>query len=197
MHIVYKHVQGGFFVFQTTLSECVPLIFMSFAVGMDAFSVSLGIGMQEIRLKRIAVIGLIIGLFHVIMPFTGILLASIISGKIGHLATLIGGALLFAIGAHMIFSAFSQEAKHHLKLTGTGIWILAFIVSIDSFSVGIGLGLSGAKTLITLFLFGVTSMVLTWIGMVLGRKVHGLLDVYSEILGGSILCGFGLYIIFA
>ena len=69
-------------------------------------------------------------------------------------------------------------------------------MSIYSFTVGLSLCISGVKTALTLFLFGFVSMILTWIGMLLGRKVRGFLGSYSEILGGSILCGFGLNIIF-
>ncbi|WP_370694193.1 manganese efflux pump [Oceanobacter sp. 2_MG-2023] len=33
--------------------------------------------------------------------------------------------------------------------------------------------------------------------MLLGRKVQSYLGVYSELLGGSILCCFGLYMLFS
>lgn len=179
------------------LGDIISLIFMAFALGMDAFSVSLGMGMQFLRLKRIAFIGVIIGIFHVIMPFIGIFLGQVISAKVGHLTALSGGLLLFAIGAQMVFSAFNHEARRIIQPAGIGLIFFALSVSIDSFSVGISLGLSGVKTAIALFLFGVLSMGMTWTGMLLGKRVHGLLGAYSEILGGSILCGFGLKLLFA
>lgn len=178
------------------IGEIVSLIFMAAALGMDAFSVSLGIGMQRIRLKRIAEIGLIMGLFHIIMPFAGIVLGQAISGRIGHFATLVGGLLMIGIGAQMFFSAFNHETKKMIQPVGIGLLFLAFSVSIDSFSVGLSLGISGAKVILTLFIFGVVSMLLTWAGMLLGRKVRGIAGVYSELLGGSILFGFGLNILF-
>lgn len=178
------------------IAELVSLLFMAFALGMDAFSVSLGLGMQRLRLKRIAFIGLIIGLFHIIMPFVGIILGQVISTQIGNLTTVAGGLLLFGIGAQMLFSAFNHEAKKIMQPVGIGLFLLAFSVSIDSFSVGLSLGISGVKTALALFLFGALSTALSWAGMLLGRKVHGLLGAYSEILGGSILCGFGLLLLF-
>lgn len=178
------------------LGEIVALIFMAVALGMDAFSVCLGIGMQQLRLKKIALIGIIIGLFHIVMPFIGIILGSAISNQIGHLTTLTGGLLLIGIGLHMFFSAFNHEVKENIQLKGLGIYILAFTVSIDSFSVGLSLGLSGVKTVLALLLFGAASTALASIGMLLGRKAQGILGAYSEILGGSILCGFGLKLLF-
>ncbi|WP_042143890.1 manganese efflux pump MntP family protein [Paucisalibacillus sp. EB02] len=178
------------------MSEFISILMMAVAIGMDAFSVSLGLGMQNIRLKRIAIIGIVIGLFHIIMPFLGIVVGKLISEQIGDWTTLAGGLLLFGIGAHMLFSAFNHESEKMIQTAGLGLLILALSVSIDSFSVGLSFGLSGVKTALTLILFGASSMVLTWAGMIIGRKVQGFLGAYSEILGGSILCGFGIYIIF-
>lgn len=178
------------------MGEYISIVIMALAIGMDAFSVSLGLGMQRMRLKKIAYIGLVVGIFHIIMPFIGIIVGKLISAQIGQWTTLAGGLLLFGIGAHMLFSAFNHEIGKVIQTTGTGLFIFAFSVSIDSFSVGLSLGLSEVQTALTLILFGVSSMVLTWGGMLIGRKVRGFLGAYSEILGGSILCGFGLYIIF-
>lgn len=179
------------------LGEIIALLFMAVALGMDAFSVCLGIGMQQLRLKKIAFVGSIIGLFHIIMPFLGMILGRAISGQIGHVTTFAGGLLLIGIGSHIFFNAFNHERKKMTSLDGLGVYVLAFTVSIDSFSVGLSLGLSGVKTVLALLLFGISSTVLAWVGMLLGRKVHGLLGAYSEILGGSILCGFGLLLLFS
>ncbi|MUK89641.1 hypothetical protein GMD78_14830 [Ornithinibacillus sp. L9] len=180
----------------STIGELISLLFMAIALGMDAFSVSLGAGMQKIRLKRIAIVGIVIGLFHMIMPFLGIVVGQAISTRIGDFTTLVGGLVLVGIGTQMLLSAFNHESRQVIHTAGFGLLIFALSVSIDSFSVGLSLGISGVKTALALLMFGAASMVLTWAGMLLGRKVHGLLGVYSEILGGSILFGFGLHIIF-
>lgn len=178
------------------LGEVVSLVFMAIGIGMDAFSVSLGLGMQQLRLKRIAIIGIVFGLFHVLLPFIGIIIGKALSSEAGQMATLVGGLLLVGIGAQMFFSAFKEGDKKTIQPIGFGLLILAIIVSVDGFSVGLGLGLSGVRVVVSLMLFGFAGMVLSWIGMLLGRKVRGFLGAYSEILGGSILFVFGLKIIF-
>ncbi|CDQ38290.1 MULTISPECIES: manganese efflux pump MntP [Virgibacillus] len=178
------------------IGEFTALLFLSLALGLDAFSVSLGLGMQRLRLKRVALIGLVIGVFHLLMPFIGIVLGQLISSQIGHLTTLAGGLLLVGIGCQMVFSSFNHQAKKIIQPIGVGMFLLAFGLSIDSFSVGLSLGMSGVKTLVALLLFGVMSTILSWVGMFLGRKVRGFLGVYSEILGGSILVAFGLRLVF-
>ncbi|KHF28283.1 manganese efflux pump MntP [Anoxybacillus sp. BCO1] len=45
------------------IGEMITLAMMAFALGMDAFSVSLGMGLLRLRLKQIAYIGLTVGFF--------------------------------------------------------------------------------------------------------------------------------------
>lgn len=180
----------------THVGEIISLCFMAIALSMDAFSISLGMGMQEFRLKRIAIIGIIFGLFHIIMPFLGIMLGKAIFSQLGHFAVLASGLLLVGIGLQMILSAINYNFTKVIQPVGVGLFVLAFTVSLDSFSVGLSLGMSGVKTTVVLFTFGFFSTWLTWLGMMLGRKVRGVLGVYSEILGGSILMAFGLYFLF-
>lgn len=178
------------------LKELFSLFLMAAALGMDAFSVSLGMGMQKLRLKRIAIIGIVIGTFHVIMPLVGMVFGKLISRQFDEWAALLGGLLLLGIGAQMFFSAFQAKGQTIFQPVGLGLMLFAFTVSLDSFSVGLSLGISDAKTLLVVSMFGLTSVLLTWFGLFLGRKVRGFLGVYSEILGGSILAAFGLYFIF-
>lgn len=184
-------------MFGDHVGEITSIIFMSFALSMDAFSISLGMGMQRLRLKRIAIIGITFGIFHIIFPFIGIIVGTVLSAKIGQYATLAGGLLLVFIGLQMFFSAFIDvDKKRMIEPYGIGLFLLAFSVSIDSFPVGLSLGISGAKTALVIALFGINSTLLTWIGHLVARRVRGLFGVYSEILGGSILLTFGLKVMF-
>ena len=178
------------------IGELMSLTVMALALGMDAFSVSLGMGMQRLRLKRIALISVTIGGFHIIMPFFGMLLGKALSDAVGNMTSLAGGLLLFLIGVQMFFSAFNQDSKNKLEPVGIGLLLVSFGVSIDSFTVGLSLGISGMKILLTLFIFGTVTTFLTCTALMLGRKMRGYLGAYSELLGGSILCGFGLHMLF-
>ncbi|WP_306291531.1 manganese efflux pump MntP [Paraliobacillus ryukyuensis] len=177
-------------------NETLSLFIMAVALSMDAFSVGLGMGLQLLRLKRIFFIGLTVGFFHIAMPFAGMLMGRFISSKLEGAATLGAGLLLFGLGMHMILQLFQAERKQPMKPIGLGLFLFAFSVSVDSFSVGLSLGMSGVRIVVTTFLFGLTSTVFTWTGLLLGKRARGLLGIYSEVCGGSILCGFGLHFIF-
>ncbi|MDP4164667.1 MAG: manganese efflux pump MntP family protein [Bacillota bacterium] len=174
------------------LGELLTLLLMAFALGMDAFSVGLGMGMYKLRLRRIFNIGITIGIFHVWMPLVGMIIGKFISEKFGLIATYIGGLLLIFLGIQLIWSSLKKEKGTVITPVGFGLLIFALSVSLDSMSVGLTLGIYGARTVMTILCFGIVATVLTWAGLLVGRKVQGLLGSYSEALGGSILLAFGL-----
>lgn len=174
------------------IGQFFTLLIMAMALGMDAFSVGMGMGMVKLRLRQIAKIGMTIGIFHVIMPLSGILIGEFLSAHFGGFAVMAGGVLLLLLGAQMIFSSFYKDDDPIVQPIGFGLIIFALSVSLDSFSVGLSLGIYGAKVFLTIILFGITSMVMTWMGLLLGRKFQQILGPYSEALGGIILFTFGL-----
>ncbi|MBB6445564.1 manganese efflux pump MntP [Bacillus benzoevorans] len=174
------------------IGEFVTIVIMAFALGMDAFSVSLGMGMYKLRLRQVLNIGITIGIFHIIMPLLGIITGRFLSAQFGEIATYIGGALLLILGVQMIWSSLSQQQESLITPTGLGLLFFALSVSLDSFSVGLTLGIFGAKTMVVLIIFGVGATLLAWLGLLIGQRVQGLLGKYSEALGGAILFLFSL-----
>lgn len=174
------------------IGEIVTLMLMAFALGMDAFSVGLGMGMYKLRLRKIFNIGITIGLFHVWMPLVGLIAGKFLSEKFGTFATLIGGFLLILLGVQMVWSTVKKSDERVITPVGFGLLLFALSVSLDSFSVGLTLGIYGAKTIMVILCFGIMATVQTWVGLLLGRKMQGWVGSYSEALGGAILLAFGL-----
>ncbi|MBY0097419.1 manganese efflux pump MntP family protein [Mesobacillus maritimus] len=178
------------------LGELVTLLLMAFALGMDAFSVGLGMGMFRLSLRQIAKIGIMIGIFHVWMPLVGMIAGRFLSEQFGAIASYLGGGLLILLGIQMVRSSFKEEEESLIAPVGKGLLFFAFGVSLDSFSAGLTLGIYGAKTILVLICFGAVATMLTWLGLLLGRRVQGWLGQYSEALGGGILLAFGLKLLF-
>jgi putative Mn2+ efflux pump MntP len=178
------------------VGEVVTLALMAFALGMDAFSVGLGMGMYELRHRQIFKIGMTIGLFHVWMPLVGVLAGKFLSEKFGAFATIIAGFLLVTLGIQMIWGSLKKGDKKIITPVGFGLLLFALSVSLDSFSVGLTLGIYGAKTVMVILCFGIVATVQAWAGLLLGRKVQSWLGAYSEALGGGILLAFGLKLLF-
>ncbi len=178
------------------IAEFVTISIMAFALGMDAFSVGLGMGMTLVNNREIFKIGLIVGAFHALMPFLGIVLGKIFSTSFSTITTITSGLLLIGLGIHMsAFSVYSDKNEPGFPI-GFGLIVFAMSVSIDSFSVGLSFGMIGIRSATILIIFGLAAMVMCWSGLMLGRKFHRVLGIYSRILGGCILILFGLKIIF-
>jgi putative Mn2+ efflux pump MntP len=175
------------------LGEILTLCLMAIALGMDAFSVSIGLGMQGLRLRFIAKVSVINGLFHMLMPLLGILIGRYLSHYLGKLAIHIGGILLIFFGIQMIYSSFfNKEKDSWVSTTVWGIILFSLGVSLDAFSVGLSLGFFAVNMWVSILFFGVSGLVLTALGLLLGRKVSGWMGEYSEALGGMILLVFGI-----
>ncbi|WP_459502006.1 manganese efflux pump MntP [Bacillus sp. C1] len=178
------------------IEQLLPLFIMAFALGMDAFSVSLGMGMVALRMRQIMYIGMTIGLFHIVMPFLGMILGRFLSETFGHMATVAGAILLIGLGFYIVYSAIVEEEETRAAPVGISLLVFAFSVSVDSFSVGLSLGIYGAQMIVTILLFGLVSMILAWGGLLIGRHAKRFLGMYGEVLGGIILIGFGLCLLF-
>ena len=178
------------------IEEIISLSVMAFALSADAFSVALGMGLVRLRRRQLVMIGVVIGFFHMIMPLSGILIGGYLSDKLGHITMFVGSILLIGLGFHMIFSMFGKEEEKRLVPIGVGLWIFSISVSIDSFSVGLSLGMTGAEIWLAIVLFGTISMLLTWLGLFIGRYVGRLTGIYGELIGGVVLVGFGMKLLF-
>lgn len=178
------------------MTVIISIWMMAFALSMDAFSVSLSLGMQNLRLRSIAKIGLVIGLLHIALPFLGIIIGQYVSGRVNFITELTGGFILIIVGAHMLFSAFQIRSNESPPQRGWKLLMLAFLVSIDSFPAGLGIGFVSVRTFLIIPIFGLCAMIMAWIGMLIGKRVHTKIGRYSELLGGTILLFIGISLVF-
>ncbi|MEF3309053.1 manganese efflux pump MntP family protein [Paenibacillus sp. GYB004] len=175
------------------MGQLITIVVMSIALGMDAFSLGIGIGLRGVRLLDIAKISLIIGLFHVVMPLAGMFMGHYLGSLLGDVATMTGGGLLVLLGGHMIFSSLrGQEVKPIDHRTLWGLTFFAFSVSIDSMSVGVSLGMFSTDLAFTVLMFGLFGGVMSVFGLLLGRRAGHWVGEYGEALGGVILLAFGI-----
>ena len=128
------------------------LVFLiAISLSMDAFSLSLAYGTLSFSKKETNILSLIVGIYHFFMPILGMLIGSYII-KIIHISTDLIVLIIFTfIGINMILeSRKEQEIVSKMKIGEMILFGLA--VSIDSFSVGIGINeISNNKHLLYLY----------------------------------------------
>lgn len=173
--------------------QFLTLLMIAFALGMDAFSLGIGVGMVGIRLREIVRVSITIGLFHIAMPIFGIAIGAYLSELVGDIAIFFGGGVLILLGVHMLWNGFGNgDQKSVLRTTGFGLLLFSFSVSLDALTVGVSFGLMEVNRILAISLFGLMGTAMSYCGLLLGRSVGGWLGDYSEIIGGLILIGFGL-----
>lgn len=174
------------------VEELIALLIMASALGMDAFSIALGMGTLGLRYSQMFKVGLTIGVFHVIMPLMGMVAGKLLSAHLGLFANWLGAGLLLWLGLVMIVSPFQEKERTFVDPSGIGLFVFALSVSLDSLSAGLSLGMVGAKMALAVVAMGVMSTVLSWLGLFIGMRFQRYVGSYSELLGGFILCGFGV-----
>ncbi|WP_068777391.1 manganese efflux pump [Paenibacillus sp. FJAT-26967] len=173
--------------------QMLTILIMAVALGFDAFSLGIGIGMRGIRYRHILKISIVIGLFHIVMPLLGMYAGSYLGVLLGHVAVAAGGGLLILLGSHMVYSSVrGEDSAAFNHNTFWGMILFALSVSVDSFSVGVSLGIFATDIVMTVLLFGLLGGGMSILGLVLGRHVGSWIGEYGEALGGVILFLFGL-----
>ena len=171
--------------------KIILIFIVAVSLSMDAFSLSLAYGTINLRKKEINILSIIVGIYHFFMPIFGMLIGNYIT-KFIH----IGGDLIILIifsliGINMIIE--SRKEQENVKCMKLSEMILfGFAVSIDSFSVGIGLNNISNNFIMCSSIFSITSFIFTYLGLKLGKKLNSLIGKVATLLGGIALILFGI-----
>lgn len=162
------------------------IVVIAISLSMDAFSLSLAYGTLNIDKKDIITISLTISIYHFFMPLLGRVIGAKLLTFIPINNNILVFIILFIIGLEMIIDTLKKE-ENISKMSFLKILLFAFTVSIDSFSVGIGLNNITNTPLLAYFIFSLSSFIFTFIGLCLGKKISQLLGRISTLVGGSLL----------
>ncbi|QNO15156.1 manganese efflux pump [Alkalicella caledoniensis] len=173
--------------------QFLALVLMGIALGTDAFSLSIGIGMKKVCAVDIIKTSVVIGIFHIIMPLGGMILGEVFGAVLGIYAFYIGRLLIIFIGANMIYESYKGSEKPcEDKLIGLSLILLAFSVSLDALTIGFGLGAFGFSIPLVIAVFGFFGATMTAIGLSFGRYIGGWIGERSEMIGGTVLVVLGI-----
>ncbi|GAX89593.1 manganese efflux pump MntP family protein [Effusibacillus lacus] len=176
--------------------DLVTMLATAVALGSDAMSLGVGLGMYRLTRTEISKVSFTIGLFHVLMPLAGMAIGIYLHRLLGEVAAVLGAILLIGLGVHMISDAWRGEEKTLFRLNKTAGWgllLFAMSVSIDALSVGFSFGLSDTNLGLSVALFGIVGGLMAAIGLSIGSMVGRVLGESMEILGGAILILFGIF----
>lgn len=165
-------------------------LFITFVIGislsMDAFSLALPYGTQNLSNKKINLLSIIVGLYHFIMPLLGMFIGKKIINLLPIKTNVLVFIILFFIGIEMIVESFKEEVVIN-RINLWEMFVFGLAVSIDSFSLGLSLNTVYYKPYIACLIFAVLSMSFTYIGLKLGKYINRKIGDLSTLFGGLVL----------
>lgn len=174
-------------------------LFMCFMIAislsMDTFSLSIIYGTLGMNKKEILKLSILVGIFHFFMPLLGDLVGEVILNYLPIEASTFAGIIFFVIAFQMIVSLFKNEEVKKLT-TLSSLLLFAFTVSIDSFSVGIGLSAIHINHIFATTIFMCISFIFTFLGLYMGKKLKNYFGKIATLLGSIILLILSIYYIF-
>ena len=183
--------------------DMVTILAVAVALGADALSVALGMGLsgvgRQVKLRFVTIVAVL----HVLMPLVGMQVGLAAGRLLGVWAGWLGALVLFYIGYDMIKSGVKDietfsfaEGKQVLwgqakvereqKSSLLAMVIVGVSVSIDALTVGFSLGTARVPVALTVVVMGITAGFMTAIGFIgggfLGRNVDR-----AQVAGGIVL----------
>lgn len=175
-----------------------PTIFLlAVALGTDAFSMCLGIGMTGVRRGQVLLITATILFFHILMPLTGWYIGQLAGSLVGRAAGIAGALILIYLGARMLWDVYKRDREEpRVVLVNTwGLLVLAASVSMDALSVGFTLGTQRVNLFLVAVTFGIVAGLMTFKGLWLGKILGRWAGEKAQLVGGLILLGIGVKLI--
>ena len=177
------------------------LLLLAVGLSMDAFAVSIckGLAAKRASLKNMLLCGLWFGGFQALMPLVGYYLGSLFADVIKAVDHWVAFVLLVLIGANMIREACSkkeEDAAEEADFSFRTMLVMAVATSIDALAVGISLAMAGNVNIWTsILLIGVTTCLLSMIGVKVGSIFGDRFETKAELAGGVILIVLGIKIL--
>lgn len=183
------------------MAVMIQLFLIGVGLSMDAFAVSVckGLGMQKVNKKQCALIALFFGGFQALMPFIGWVLGKQFERYITNIDHWIAFILLALIGGKMVWEALKKEeeaivVRENSALNIKELFMLAIATSIDALAVGVTFAFLKTPILSAITIIGITTFVLSVIGVYVGNIFGNKYEKKAELAGGVILILIGLKI---
>lgn len=177
----------------------ITIFLLAVGLGVDAFSVAIGIGAANKKNSwgPVLRLSLAFGLFQFVMPLAGWLAGSTVVDMIQNFDHWIAFALLALVGGKMIREGLEKESDEERadQTSGWPLLLLSIATSIDALAVGLSFSLLKTPILFPAAIIGVVCFIMTAVGMIFGKGLARIFGKKVEILGGLVLIGIGIKIL--
>ena len=174
------------------------LLLIGIGLSMDAFAVSIGKGLSTKSLtpRHYLSVGVWFGGFQALMPIVGLLLGVSFASLVESFDHWIAFVLLGVIGSNMIRESLKgDECEIHPDFSARAMFMLAIATSIDALAVGVSFAFLQIDILPAASIIGVTTFILSMIGLRIGNIFGCRFKSKAEFVGGVVLIIIGIKIL--
>ena len=175
------------------------IILIAAGLSMDAFAVSITLGLSVEKPKKIQYLipGIYFGFFQALMPFIGFTAGKLFADMVQQFEHWIAFALLALIGANMIKESFSkkEEKSEDNPFNFLKMLVLAIATSIDALAVGVTFAFFKLNIVTALIIIGLTTFLFSIAGVKIGNIFGKKYKSKAEFAGGAVLVLLGLKIL--
>lgn len=177
------------------------ILLLALGLSMDAAAVAAarGLATPKILPRHVVLVAAFFGGFQALMPLVGWVIGAQVGPLVRAWDHWIAFVLLGAIGGKMLWEAWGDDGDGEAQagdLYGYKVMtVLAVATSIDALAVGITLPMLDAPLVLSLVTIGVTTAVLSALGLFAGRRFGALLGKKLDVAGGVVLIALGVKIL--
>lgn len=178
-------------------------LLLAFGMSMDAFAASIGKGasLHKPKLSEALRTGISFGAIETLTPLVGWCLGMLASKLVLEWNHWVAFILLVFLGGRMVIEGFrGGNEKEAPKLHRHSFWLLvttAIATSLDAMAVGVGMAFLQVNIIETALTIGCATLIMSTLGIMIGRFIGPLLGKRAEILGGLVLIGIGCQIMYS
>ena len=180
--------------------DVATVLLIAAGLSMDALAVSIawGVSLEKDRMKTALLMALFFGGFQALMPVIGWAAGLSFVHRISGIDHWIAFLILCIIGAKMCYESFEGEdgERNTTPPSLSVLLLLALATSIDALAVGISFAFLNTDIIAPALLFGAVTFCISFLGVLLGRRLGCIFGRRIELLGGIILIGIGVKILF-
>ena len=179
--------------------SAIDILLISIGMAMDSFAVSVckGLSIKKAGIPEGVKCGIYFGGFQALMPVIGYYLGKLFEELIVKIDHWIAFVLLGLIGCNMIREACGEEEEvcHTNDFAPRTMLLLAIATSIDALAIGISFAFLGVEIWNSAAVIGLTTCLLSMVGIRIGHHFGNRFKSKAEILGGVILIIIGVKIL--
>lgn len=176
----------------------IAIILIAIGLSMDSFAVSVtnGLTVTDLTLKRKLTISFSLAIFQGLMPLLGWYAGMGVEKYIQEIDHWIAFILLGIIGIKMICDGLNKSVNAKVsELSPFTLLAQSLSTSIDAFVIGISFALLGWAIIKPVLIIGITTLIFSLIGLQVGKYLGKKVGKSATIVGGLVLIGIGIKIL--